>query len=331
MRAPRASASCVRRAEPEDGEARNTLGDLSRSFGRQLARRVKEAKDQVNSLTGKDAYEFGDLSRWLDAKAKERVNAVTGKDEYEFGDVSRWLDAKAKDGVNAVTGKDEYEFGDVSRWLDAQAKDRVNAATGKDEYAFGDLTREIVRRASAQDYSMRDVSMLLKALLAFRLGLSPIGALLPVKFLVDLLNYSLLADVGEKLAGYAAMEIDKRLKKALTGDENYRLGDLTMRAVLRFTGKDAYAFGDVSRAVMDRATAAEASGDATPTLFGAPADGVVDVEARDDGPAPVLGAGLASELATWDAASSAGRDEALASWDARYVERSVSAVPPESD
>ena len=80
VRAPRASASCVRRAEPEDGEARNTLGDLSRSFGRQLARRVKEAKDQVNSLTGKDAYEFGDLSRWLDAKAKENPKAFYTND-----------------------------------------------------------------------------------------------------------------------------------------------------------------------------------------------------------------------------------------------------------
>ena len=65
---------------------------------------------------------------------------------------------------------------------------------------------------------MKDATMLLKALLSFNVGLSSVGGLLPIKFLVEVLNYSLLVDVGERLAGMVAVEIDKRVKEALTGD-----------------------------------------------------------------------------------------------------------------
>ena len=66
---------------------------------------------------------------------------------------------------------------------------------------------------------------------------------LPVKLLVELLNFSLLNDVGGKVASSLALELDKRLKKSLLGDENYKLGDATKRtiagAVKTYTGKGA--------------------------------------------------------------------------------------------
>ena len=133
---------------------------------------------------------------------------------------------------------------------------------------------------------MKDATMLLKALLSFNVGLSSVGGLLPIKFLVEVLNYSLLVDVGERLAGMVAVEIDKRVKEALTGDSEYKLGDLTKRAVKSFTGKEEYAFGDVSREVMRRF---EEPGGADATAFG-DSDGSTAIDAE-----------LAEELDRWDA------------------------------
>ena len=118
-------------------------------------------------------------------------------------------------------------------------------ASSKDQYEFGDLAKLIVSRAS--QLTMKDATMLLKALLSFNVGLSSVGGLLPIKFLVEVLNYSLLVDVGERLAGMVAVEIDKRVKEAGRGIAEYKLGDLTKRAVKIVHGQGGqYAFGDVS-------------------------------------------------------------------------------------
>jgi len=215
---------------------------------------------------------------------------VDGARRYEFGDLSRWLDRSAKAKVNELTGESEYRFGDLSRWLDKSAKDKVAALSSKDRYEFGDLTKLIVSRAS--QLTMKDATMLLKALLSFNVGLSSVGGLLPIKFLVEVLNYSLLVDVGERLAGMVAVEIDKRVKEALTGDSEYKLGDLTKRAVKSFTGKEDYEFGDVSREVMRRFE--EPGADAT--AFG-DSDGSTAIDAE-----------LAEELDRWDARFLAARD-----------------------
>lgn len=64
---------------------------------------------------------------------------------------------------------------------------------------------------------------------------------LPVKLLVEVLNFSLVNDAAGKVTSALAMELDKRLKKSLLGDENYQLGDATKRtiadAVKNYTGK----------------------------------------------------------------------------------------------
>ena len=65
-----------------------------------------------------------------------------------------------------------------------------------------------------------------------------------MKLLVELLNFSLLNDVAGRVTSALAMELDKRLKKSLLGDENYKLGDATKRtisdAVKNYTGKGTF-------------------------------------------------------------------------------------------
>ena len=64
-----------------------------------------------------------------------------------------------------------------------------------------------------------------------------------MKLLVEMLNFSLLNDVAGKVTSSLAIELDKRLKKSLLGDEDYKLGDATKRtianAVQSYTGKGA--------------------------------------------------------------------------------------------
>lgn len=98
---------------------------------------------------------------------------------------------------------------------------------------------------------MKDAFTLLKALLSFGVGLSPVAGLLPIKFLIDLLNFSVIEDVSGKIVGALSQEIDRRVKKAITGDEQYQLGDFTKKEILNFIGKEEYAFGDVTKKVLE--------------------------------------------------------------------------------
>jgi hypothetical protein len=291
---------CQRGAAPpqeNEGDAAPAAAPLARSedapptSSNPFAALKKGFESAVQSATNNPDYKFGDATRSVGRGAASAINAVTGESEYKFGDLSRWLDRSAKAKVNELTGESEYKFGDLSRWLDKSAKDKVAELSSKDQYEFGDLTKLIVSRAS--QLTMKDATMLLKALLSFNVGLSSVGGLLPIKFLVEVLNYSLLVDVGERLAGMVAVEIDKRVKEALTGDAEYKLGDLTKRAVRSFTGKEEYAFGDVSREVMRRF---EEPGGAAATAFG-DSDGSTAIDAE-----------LAEELDRWDARFLAARD-----------------------
>lgn len=58
---------------------------------------------------------------------------------------------------------------------------------------------------------------------------------------MDLLNFSLANDIAGRVSSALAMELDRRLKKLILGDENYVLGDATRKVILgavkTFTGK----------------------------------------------------------------------------------------------
>ncbi len=231
-------------------------------------------------LAANDSNDGGGETFWRKALTlgKETVNNLTQKDEYEFGDLSRWVDARLKDRVNKLTQKDEYEFGDLSRWVDARVKDRVNEMTGKSSYDFGDLSKAVATRVISRRYVIEDIVILLKALVSLNVSMSSVASFLPVKLLVDLLNYSLAADVGNRLTAALAIEVDKRVKEALTGDANYQLGDYTKRAVLRFIGKEEYSFGDISRKIVANMQFDEEDGSD---------HGVSDVDIDDHGTASI--------------------------------------------
>lgn len=225
-----------------------------------------------------EGYQFGDFTKGLAKNLiGKRVEKLTGK-PYEFGDLTRKIDQSIKDKVSDLTGSDDYEvslhfhprlfeldallkfvatlsqFGDLSRWVDGQIKSKVNEYTGEDSYKFGDLTKEITRRVASGQYTLNDLFILLKGLAVIGASLSPVAGFLPVKLLVNLLDYSILNDVAGKVASALAIELDRRVKGALLGNEEYKLGDATKstiaNAINGYTGKEEYEFGDITKKVV---------------------------------------------------------------------------------
>lgn len=194
-----------------------------------------------NNGNPKKGYQFGDITKSITKSLiGSKVEKLTGK-PYEFGDLSRTIDSSIKESINSITGNDDYEFGDLSKFVDSRIKRQVNKFTKQDRYKFGDLTRELLRRVASGEYTWDDLFLLLKALAVFEASISPVAGFLPVKLLVELLNFSLANDVAGRVSSALAMELDRRLKKSILGDENYVLGDATKKtiagAIGHFTGK----------------------------------------------------------------------------------------------
>lgn len=174
------------------------------------------------------------------------------KKGYQFGDISKAIGKRLVSRVNDLTGKEEYEFGDFSKWIDSKVKDKVNDMTGKEMYEFGDLTKELLRRVRTHEYDLEEIIMILKAISALGVGMSSVGGLLPAKVLIDLLEFSLLNDIGNKFVSFLTSELDRRMKKALTGNADYQLGDITKAGFLKFIEKDTYEFGDISKTIQQK-------------------------------------------------------------------------------
>lgn len=209
---------------------------------------INAQNDNNNDNSG--GYKFGDLSRNLAKKLTKSAENVTGK-EYKFGDLSRHLDKKSKEKVSAVIGK-KYEFGDLSKWADANVKKQVCEMTGKTDYTPGDLSKEILKRASSGEYKLEDIAMLFKILLSIGASISPLAGALPAKVLIELLNYSIAAQVGDKAVGALSSELDRRMKEAVTGNPEYQLGDFTKGQLMKFINKDEYSFGDITKTITEK-------------------------------------------------------------------------------
>lgn len=191
--------------------------------------------------------------------------------------------------------------------MDGQIKSKVNEFTGEDAYKFGDLTKEITRRVASGQYTLDDLFILLKGLAVIGASLSPVAGFLPVKLLVNLLDYSILNDVAGKVASALAIELDRRVKGALLGNEEYKLGDATKstiaKAINGYTGKEEYEFGDITKKVV-----AMYADDIKPE-----SRTVIDVTAKDD-------TSVVDALDLWDSEfSEKHMKEGLAKID-RYVE-----------
>jgi hypothetical protein len=198
----------------------------------------------LNSDKEEETYKFGDLTRNF-------IRKVSKNDKYELGDAMRSIDNTIKESVAKASGKQEYQFGDLSRLLDKTIKDKANAFTGNEDYAVGDISKEILRRVASRDYTLEDIILLLKILLALGSGLSPVASFLPAKLLIELLDYSILGDLSNKIIESASKELDRRFKKSITGDENYQLGDLSKKAIMKYIGKDTYSFGDITKKALE--------------------------------------------------------------------------------
>jgi hypothetical protein len=82
----------------------------------------------VEEFTGKP-YEFGDVSRAVEARRREWVGEFLGEEaaeNYEFGDITR----KA---LSKFTGKDEYQFGDVTKKIFGDLFGPRKRAAGEDK------------------------------------------------------------------------------------------------------------------------------------------------------------------------------------------------------
>jgi len=289
-----------------------------RSLEKSHSRRTNHNNPTVGYASKKDkgGYQFGDITKNLVNKVTDKVNKATGNEKYEFGDLSRYLDQQSKGKINALTEKEDYEFGDLSRWIDSRIKDEAVKFTGKDkdgkEYQFGDVSKEIVKRVTEKDYDISEILTLCKILLSFGAGLNPISGFLPVKLLIDLLNASILSEMGEKLIGAISLELDKRFKKFLTGDPEYQMGDLAKKSILKFIGKEdgTYEFGDISRTVLSSIDDNRSQEDSKPvspiSLLGTIVDvesSPVEVEGKSLISLPKIDPQLVDELEKIDTAS----------------------------
>jgi hypothetical protein len=188
---------------------------------------------------------------------------------YQFGDLTKGLVRKFGQSVTSLTGKEEYEFGDLSKWMDQQAKSKVKKFTKNPngEYQFGDISKEILRRIQKGEYTLDDVILFLKIVIAIGIEFQPIARVLPVKVLMEMVNVGIAQDLSGKVIGALTKELDERMKQVVTGDKDYQLGDFTKKAItgskdyqvgdltkkriLKFTGKESYTLGDITRTLLN--------------------------------------------------------------------------------
>jgi hypothetical protein len=177
---------------------------------------VEDLKKNVRDFIGKEDYRLGDLSKEVDARVKDEVARLRNKDDYELFDLALAADEISKNFTEKLTGK-PYQAGDLSVELDKRVKAKVAEFCGKDKYEFGDLSREVDKRVrekveefTSKSYEFGDISR----------------------------------------------EVENRRRewvKDFLGEEaakNYKIGDITKKAVSQFTGKDDYQFGDITKKIV---------------------------------------------------------------------------------
>lgn len=200
------------------------------------------SKDEKKRFFG--GYEFGSITKGLLGKTASTIKGITGNDEYKFGDLTKTV-------VSKFTGNDDYHWGDITRELTSRGGSVISNFTGNEVYVVGDVSKEIIRRVKDGEYRIDDVVLLFKLLMRFGFGLSPVSGELPIKLLLEVMNYSLATEVGERMLEALATALDERFKEALTGDKGYKLGDLSKKAIMEFIEKTdgEYEFGDISKAI----------------------------------------------------------------------------------
>lgn len=230
----------------------------------------------IARITGKRYFKSGDSTRWGSREAEKGgekvstpfggfVKKLTGKDKYEFGDLTRHTQKKLGKQVNKLTGKEEYEFGDLTKWLDLQARKKTKDSLlflNHDHRPHDDSSVEQATTPK-QPFSLAARRFLQAIIvLAIRFVIKfgkerQVLRILPTGLLIQILQLCIDRHELPKLIRVVSTELDERVKYALTGDKKYRFGDLTRRKLFEFTGKRSYQFGDVTRTILERAASGE--------------------------------------------------------------------------
>jgi len=203
-------------------------------------RGTRKMKKSDDSWTMPSNYDI------LDA-LKASTNKVTGKNTYEFGDLTRYAISQA----NAVHGGLKGDAKDLSQQVNRGIKDRIDAAS----LNAADVSRTIIKKISTGDFDLADVTFSLRVLMVLGADFSPIASLLPISMLMEVFGFALVSGFGERFFTAIAKEIDTRMlmneKETLPeskgeSSKGYVAGDLTKQAIQAYTGKDTYNAGDIA-------------------------------------------------------------------------------------
>jgi hypothetical protein len=212
--------------------AASTLGGLAQKGTLKVKSTATAATTTIRQVAQKGTTDVKSIT----GAAALSLTQLAGKGTEDAIKTLEWMDSKAKDGASVAN---------------ARAKDLVLAFTGKSEYEFGDVTKELVRRTLTAEYSLQDMLLLLRVLLAVGASCTPLAKVLPLTMLLEMLNVSLEARLGGKILEVVAGAVDERVRAAFTAEE---LGDLVKKtatgAILSFTGKETFKSGDIQRAAV---------------------------------------------------------------------------------
>jgi hypothetical protein len=251
----------------------------------------KKIGESVNSITGKnkknEPYEFGDLTKWVDRQARTRVGKLSllssKKNETDLSQTEQRnvndhpfqkLYSKFGKRVNSITGKnkkDPYEFGDLTKWLVAESS-RSEVKRDKRRHHNNNMEEEDGEEEQVSEYQksdfisvafgvfpyLRSILLVNSIRLVVKFGIErPVLTRLPSSILMELVHLILDGNYRPQILRVVATELDKRFKEAICGDEDYQFGDLTKKALFKFTGKEQYKFGDITKELLERAHASE--------------------------------------------------------------------------
>lgn len=233
------------------------------------------------SADDEDVLNKSGLFKWIKAKSKLVSNRKNSRANSGSLQPIHQAQKKFEESVTSVTGK-QYEFGDLTRWLDKQAKSTVSrgrrtpffppAGSQRKDWLSQQVSEAEAGTISEDPDSSRKngigslvvhffrflrsflLVQVIKLIVVLEIE-TPVLRRLPIRVLVDILNVCLEGGTRPKVVRVVGTELDKRLKRAVTGDENYQFGDLTKRAVSQFTDKDSYQFGDITRSILVKAKA----------------------------------------------------------------------------
>ena len=93
-----------------DSQARSKVQEVIQPFINPKEAPYKNFHEKNKESDPKESnksYQFGDFSKGLYHKFGDSVNTLTGKADYEFGDLTRWLDAHARSTVEDLMHRSE--------------------------------------------------------------------------------------------------------------------------------------------------------------------------------------------------------------------------------